>query len=56
MWVKDVRNFNVDIYDGERLIFSGNINDCPEEIKQRESANMTIGHKKIIIELKSDKK
>ncbi len=52
MWVKDVRNYDVDIYEGEKLIYSGNVNDCPEEIKKRETANMTIGHKRIKIELK----
>ena len=38
--------------EGENLIYSGNVNDCPEEIKQRETKNMTIGHKRIKIELK----
>lgn len=52
MWVKDVRNYDVDIYEGEKLVYSGNVNDCPEEIKQRETLNMTIGHKRIKIELK----
>ncbi len=52
MWVKDVRNYDVDIYEGEKLIYSGNVNDCPEEIKKRETSNMTIGHKRIKIELK----
>jgi hypothetical protein len=52
MWVKDVRNYDVDIYEGEKLIYSGNVNDCPEEIKQRETKNMTIGHKRIKIDLK----
>ena len=52
MWVKDVRNYDVDIYEGEKLLYSRNVNEWPEEIKNRETKNMTIGHKRIKIELK----
>ncbi len=49
MWVKDVRNYEVEIYEEEKLIYSGNVNDAPEDIKQRESKTMKLEHKKILI-------
>ncbi len=49
MWVKDVRNYEVEIYDGEKLIYSGNVNDAPDEIKEKETKTMNLEHKKILI-------
>ncbi len=51
MWVKDVRNYEVDIYEGEKLLYSGEVNDAPDELKKRETKTMRLEHKKIIIEL-----
>lgn len=49
MWVKDVRNYEVEIYEDEKLIYSGNVNDAPDEIKERETKTMSLEHKKILI-------
>ena len=51
MWVKDIRSYDVEIYENETLIYSGNVNDASEEIKQKETESMKIEHKKIIIEV-----
>lgn len=51
MWVKDVRNYDVDIVENEKVLYSGNINDAPDELKQRETKDMKISHKRLIIQI-----
>lgn len=51
MWVKDIRSYNVEIYENGVLLYSGNVNDASEEIKQRETKNIKIEHKKLVIEI-----
>lgn len=52
MWIKDVRCYDVDIYQGEEIIYSGNIDDAPVELKELEIEDMKIEHKRIKIKLK----
>ncbi len=52
MWIKDIRCYNVDIYQNNDIIYSGNIDNVPLELKEREIEDMKIDHKKIIIKLK----
>lgn len=51
MWVKDVRNYDVEIYEEDKLVYSGNVNDAPDDIKDRETKTMTLEHKKIFIHI-----
>lgn len=51
MWVKDVRNYEVDILEDGKVLYSGNVNDAPNDLKQRETKNMKIVHKRIIIDI-----
>ena len=46
MWLRDIKNYDVEIYKNDELIYSGNIDDIPEETK-----TMNLIHKKVIIEL-----
>lgn len=54
MWVKDVRNYYVEIYEGDNMIYSGDVNDVSDELKERETKTMKIDHKKLIIYLLQD--
>lgn len=51
MWLRDIKNYEVEIYKDEQLIYSGNIDDLPENMKGYETKTMNLVHKKIIIEL-----
>lgn len=51
MWVKDVRNYEVEIYENEKNVYSGNVNEAPEDIKDRETKTIKIEQKKLIIEI-----
>ena len=51
MWVKHVRNYEVDILEDGKVLYSGNVNDAPDDLKQRETKNMNIVHKRIIIDI-----
>jgi len=51
MWLRDIKNYDVEIYKNDELIYSGNIDDIPEEMKGYETKTMNLIHKKVIIEL-----
>lgn len=51
MWLRDIKNYEVEIYKDDELIYSGNIDDLPEEMKGCETKTMNLVHKKVIIEL-----
>lgn len=51
MWVKDIRNYDVNIYENDTLIYSGNVKDAPDDIKERETKSIKIDHKNLVIEL-----
>ncbi len=52
MWIKDIRCYDVDIYQNEDIIYSGNIDDSPAELKEIEIEDMKIDHKRIKIKIK----
>ncbi len=51
MWIKDIRNYDVKIYENGQEIYSGNVNDVPGEIKEKETKNVKMEQKIIIIEI-----
>lgn len=51
MWVKDIKSYDVRIYENDTLIYSGNIKDAPEDIKEKETKSIKIDHKELVIEL-----
>lgn len=51
MWLRDIKNYEVEVYKDGELIYSGNIDDIPEEMKGYETKNMSLQHKKVIIDL-----
>ena len=51
MWIKDIRNYNIEVYKDGELIYDGEVNEAPEEIKKYECKNSKLEHKKIIIEV-----
>jgi hypothetical protein len=51
MWVKDIRNYEVEIHQNGQIIFFGNVNDVSDELKETETKNITIEHKKLIVEI-----
>ena len=51
MWLRDIKNYDVEIYKNDELIYSGNIDDIPEEMIGYETKTMNLIHKKVIIEL-----
>ena len=52
MWIKDIRKYNVQVYKDKELLYSGMVDDAPEEIKRQETESMRIEHKCLIIEVK----
>lgn len=51
MWIKDIRNYDVEIYEDGKIIYSGNINDVSDDLKEKETKNVKIEQKIIIIEI-----
>lgn len=51
MWIKDIRNYEIEVHDGDNIIYRGNVDECPEDIRNKEAKDMKIGHKVIIITL-----
>lgn len=51
MWIKDIRNYEIEVYRNDELVYSGNANDAPDDIKNAESQEAKMGHKKIIIKI-----
>lgn len=51
MWIKDIKNYNVEIYIENELIYSGNIDNAPDDIKQKDTNKINLEHKKLIIEI-----
>ena len=51
MWIKDIKNYDVEIYKKEELIYSGNIDNASDEIKNNETETIKLEHKKLIIEI-----
>ncbi len=51
MWIKDVRNCEVEINENGNVIYTGNVDNVEEDIKNKEAKSMRIENKKIIIEL-----
>ena len=52
MWIKDIRNYDIEVYKDDNMIYSGNVDNAPEEIKQYEAESAKIEHKKIKITVK----
>lgn len=52
MWIKDIICYDVDVYENDDVIYSGNIDDIPQNLKEREIDDMKIDHKRIKIKLK----
>ena len=51
MWIKDIRNYDIEVYKDNSVIYSGNVNDAPDDVKNYECKNAKIEHKKIIIKV-----
>ena len=51
MWIKDVRHYEIEVHENGNIVYSGNVHDAPEEIKEKETKSMKIDHKKIVIEI-----
>lgn len=51
MWLKDIRNYNVKILDGDNIIYSGNVDNAPEELKEKETKSVKLEQKILIIEI-----
>lgn len=52
MLIKEVRLYIIDVYRGEELIYSGEAQDAPEEIKNLEAKSTSFekGKIKIVVE------
>lgn len=51
VWLKDIRNYEVEVYENGNLVYSGNVNDAPDELKDRQTKSVKIDHKKLVIEI-----
>ena len=51
MKITDLNLLEVDIFDGEKIVYSGMCDEVPEEIKQRNIKIDKIDGKKLIIKL-----
>ncbi len=52
MWIKDIRNYDVEIYNNDELVYKGNVDEVPQELKECETSSISMAHKKLIINLK----
>lgn len=51
MWIKDIRNYDIKIYENGQEIYSGNVNDVPDDLKEKETKSVKLEQKIINIEI-----
>lgn len=51
MWVKEIKKYNIKVYENGDLKYSGPAEDAPEEIKSRETKSMSFDKKFIVVEI-----
>ena len=51
MKISELRLLEIDVYNGEELIFNGRVEDAPDDLKQRNIIITQIDGKKVITKL-----
>ncbi len=51
MWVKEIRKYNIEVYEDGVLKYSGPSEEAPQEIKSRETKKIDFDKKVIKIEV-----
>ena len=54
MTIKDFNLLEIDVYDGDKLIYNGMCEDAPEELKDKQVRVRKIDNKTLIIDLIED--
>lgn len=51
MWIKELRTYDIEVYKDNELIYSGSVDEAPEEIREIETTNLTFQKKNIRIDI-----
>lgn len=52
MWIKELKNYEIEVKKDGETIYKGNSDDAPEEIKKMETEEVKFGKKQIDIIVK----
>lgn len=51
MWVKEIRRYNIEVYENGDLVYSGPAEDAPDKIKNKQTKSTSFEKKAIKIEI-----
>lgn len=51
MTIKEFNLLEIDVYDGDKIIFNGMCEDAPEALKQKQIKILKTENKKLVVEL-----